>query len=151
MNVRWIPFLVLASGGLGACESVTTSHSCTLLGCESGLQVDFGTTAWPAGTYRVDVTTSGTTASCSVALPLPQDPTTCAGFQLQTSGSALPASAQSLPGVHLTGTPSPVTVEVLRDGKSLSKQTFQPVYSTASPNGPDCGPTCTQAHVTMSW
>jgi hypothetical protein len=140
--------VVLLTSG---CESATASHGCTLVGCVSGLQVDFQTQAWPTGAYRVEVTDTTGLHACSTALPLSQDPTTCAGFQLQTSGSALPTTQQSLAGVHLQTTPSPVTIEVLRDGKSLTKQTFQPVYTTASPNGAGCEPTCTQAHLTMTW
>ena len=137
---------------LPRCVAKTESASCTLLGCGPALRVDLLREAWEPGDYQIDVTADGVATSCTVSLPLSScsnlvhcdraDP----GFFVETSGCALPAAQQEIPGiVWPTSGPSNVTVKVQQDGVLLGSGSFQPTYNTSQPNGEGCEPTCSQS------
>ncbi|MSP92011.1 MAG: hypothetical protein EXR79_09470 [Myxococcales bacterium] len=53
--------------------------------------------------------------------------------------------------IHLADTPADVAVTVMRDGAKVAEKTFQPKCQTSQPNGPACGPTCTNASAVLAW
>lgn len=144
--------LLATSALVPGCEA-TETKACTMMGCQSGFGVAFQTASWPTGTWKVIAQTPTGERVCTVALPLPSDgqPQCTGQLQLGTSGSALAPAQHALSGVQLPDTPTSVTLEVLRDGKSVAKKTFAPVYKTTQPNGAGCEPTCTQANEVLTW
>ncbi len=148
---KFTGLLAVAALAMG-CETIETK-ACTLIGCESGLTVALQAATWPSGSWRVEAKVGDETRSCTVTIPLPSDgQAVCAGaLRLGTSGSALVAAQQSLSSVHLPDTPTAVTLTVLRDGSVLASKTFSPSYTSSEPNGPGCGPTCTQANAALNW
>lgn len=97
---------------------------CTLIGCESGLEVQL--VDQPPGTYRIEASAPGQPAprvvECTTATP-------CG------------------PSVFLRDfTPESATIRVIV-GADTTARTVQPSYETVQPNGPGCPPTCRQARV----
>ena len=128
--------------------AATESKACTMLGCVDGFDVAFPDQPSAAGTWSVVVKTPKDTRTCTVKVPFAGiDPgVVCSGdLQLNTSGSALAASQHRISGVHLADTPTQVTVTVQRDGAKVAEQAFAPAYKSSTPNGPGCGPTCSNA------
>jgi hypothetical protein len=148
------PAIVLLASA-AACSAVTDRRSCTALGCQDGLQIDFQASTWPQGAYRFDVDADGRSTVCACALPLspsgPNGGCNDAGVLLGQSGSMLPAAQQSLTGLIFHSHPKKVRIVASRDGVSLADRTFDPQYQKLQPNGPECEPTCSSAHAAMSW
>lgn len=113
---------------IAACShSAAPQRACTLIGCESGLEIRLD--APPAGAYRVEVGSPG------VAEPRVQacDPATrCDGR------------------VYFRDfTPEVATIRVIAGADTLTR-TLRPSYETLRPNGPDCPPTCRRAEVRIA-
>ncbi len=150
-KLRWI----LVLGVLG-CETMGSSGDmCTLIGCMDGLSVDFTRTTWPDGSYSVAVSLDGKpAATCTAKLPF--EPSGSSGkcdvstLILGTSGQALPASLQAITGLRISGTPAHVQIALRRDGVLELSAEVTPTYQTSNPNGPNCGPTCTQASAKLT-
>jgi hypothetical protein len=128
--------------------------SCTLIGCQSGLQVQLQHGTWPAGSYSLNVILDDATpVVCIVTLPFASVSTgaTCsaATVQVQTSGQALGADQHAVTGLWVQTTPAKVQLVLRRDGAVMLDQTLQPTYTTSRPNGPDCEPLCTQANAVV--
>ncbi len=151
-HIHFLPWLLSGAVLVLGCET-TETKACTAIGCESGFQVNLQTSTWAAGTWKVEAKVGGDTRTCSVAIPLPSSgQATCSGkLVLGTSGSALAPAQQSLTSVHLSDTPTAVTVSVFRDGALQASKDFSPSYTTSQPNGAGCEPTCTQANATLAW
>lgn len=151
-KTKFMPWLLTGAVLVLGCET-TETKACTLIGCESGFRVDLQTSTWAAGTWKVEAKVGGDIRTCSVTLPLPANgQATCTGkLTLGTSGSALAPAQQSLTSVHLSDTPTAVTLTVFRDATSQVSKDFAPAYTTSQPNGAGCEPTCTQASATLSW
>jgi hypothetical protein len=118
--------------------------SCTELGCENGVNVDF--VLRDRGSYVFVVTVDGTKTTCRATLPLPKDFfEACDRSEvfLGLVGSQLPAEQQSIEGMKLPAAKdaSSITIEATRDGVSIGTKTFKPAYDVRpGPNGPDCEP-----------
>ncbi len=121
---------------------------CTLIGCNTGMTVDFSKAAWPAGDYEVAVELDGKTVTCKSTLPL-----SCTSSQgcddigvlLTESGCALDKSQHKLGGIAIVNaTPGSVKVDVKFGGASIGSGSWSPVWKTTRPNGPDCDPECKQ-------
>jgi hypothetical protein len=142
---------IVCLGSVGCdASSQNGGSSCTLIGCDGGLRIDFTRSAWPAGNYSVFVVMDANQqALCQVKLPM--SPTESAGIcnaedvLLATSGQMLPANQQSILGVRINGVPKTVNVTIKRDGQTELAADVTPTYVTSQPNGPGCEPTCTQA------
>lgn len=142
---------------IGACAGPQGGHACTEIGCVDGLtlQPAAGTT-WAPGAYRFELEVDGETVTCTGALPLPPcgpPAITCDRERVVTiteSGCALPPSQHGFGDLHFPGAPETVTIEIERDGRTLTRQTFTPTYQTTQPNGPGCPPTCTQGSETFA-
>jgi len=135
------------------CETLADDggKSCTLIGCQSGLQVQLQRATWPAGSYSLNVILEDATpVVCIVTLPFASVSTgascSAATVQLQTSGQAMGADQHALTGLWVQTTPAKVQLVLRRDGAVVLDQTLQPTYTTSRPNGPDCEPVCTQAN-----
>lgn len=149
--LRPLLLALLATG----CESVGGGSSCTLLGCVDGLSIDFTRTAWPDGAYSVKVRMDGKDEALCTAL-LPFEPSGTSGIcnakevTLGTSGQQLPKAQQALTGLRVNGTPLHVAIELRRNGQIELSTEVTPTYLTTNPNGPACGPTCTQGSVKVA-
>jgi hypothetical protein len=124
--------------------------ACTEIGCGVAFSVQFEKSGtWTPGHYRVDVSLDGRTVECAADFPLACDAALACddpGISLQLSGCALPPESHAITGVDiLTDTPAEVSVEVLDETGSLASGTWQPIYVTSQPNGPECSPECRTA------
>jgi hypothetical protein len=129
MHIRHAPILTLATAfALAGCSVFDPGDDvCTLIGCQSGLRVEFSTR--PAGPFRVEVTAPGTTPGGPTFVFDCPDPARCG------------ASA-----VFPDFTPTHVTVRVTTPAGVVTRD-FTPAYRSSSPNGEDCEPTCREATV----
>jgi hypothetical protein len=96
---------------------------CTLIGCTNALTVTV--TNPPAEPYRVDATAGTDTRSqnCAMGVPCP---------------------------IHFFNfLPARVTIDVVAASGTATYDVI-PLQSTSQPNGPRCGPSCTNANVTVS-
>ena len=124
--------------------------ACTEIGCIDGLTVNFQPALMGKGTYTFDVTVDGTAYSCDAAIPLAGSSTVCGTggvVSIFLSGTELDPSEQSLPGLHVEGTPKSVKIHVERDRDPVADADLSPTYQELQPNGPDCPPTCHSAAV----
>ncbi|MBI4954183.1 MAG: hypothetical protein HY908_19320 [Myxococcales bacterium] len=137
---------------LALLPSCDLMRSCTEMGCGAAFRVELAPALAGAADYRIDVTADGVLTSCTVTLPF----ASCTGapacvppesaFLVERSGCALPASEHQITGVLWPASgPTTVTVEVRRNGTLLATGTYTPTYRSSEPNGPDCGPVCTEA------
>lgn len=120
------------------------TKSCTEIGCENGVKIDFSFR--DRGTYVFEVTVDGTTTTCRASLPLPRGTfQACDRSEvfLGLVGSELPPEQQSIGGITLPAATnaSSIKVKATRDGNPIGEKTFAPAYVvTPGPNGPDCEP-----------
>lgn len=129
-------------------DSMGGGDACTEIGCIDGLSVTFEPALAGKGTYTFDVTVDGTAYSCDATIPLEGSSTVCGTggvVSIYLSGSELDPSDQSLPGLHVEGTPKSVRIQVHRDKALVADADLSPKYQEVQPNGPDCPPTCHSA------
>ena len=127
--------------------------ACTEMGCIDGLSVTFDPPLTGKGTYTFDVTVEGTAYSCDATIPLGTSSTVCGKggvVSIFLSGSELDPGQQSLPGLHVEGTPKSVQIQVHRDKALVADADLSPKYQVVQPNGPDCEPTCHSAAVDVA-
>jgi hypothetical protein len=133
---RWVILAMALGFGGVACDF---GHSCTDIGCESGLSLDvrLASGSWADGDY---VLSAGTT-NCSFSIPrdVGSSRLDCNGAR----GSLGPSGFQ----VFLTSTPKMLAIELERDGAAILEEESTPSYTDNMPNGPDCGPACRQGSV----
>ena len=131
-------------------DDSTHGGACTEMGCIDGLSVTFEPALAGKGTYTFDVTVDGTAYSCDATIPLEGSSTVCGTggvVSIYLSGTELDPSEQSLPGLHVEGTPKSVQIQVHRDKALVADADLSPKYQVTQPNGPDCPPTCNSAAV----
>lgn len=120
------------------------TKSCTEIGCENGVKIDFSFR--DRGTYVFTVTIDGATTTCRASIPLPRGVFQACDrgeVYLGLVGSELPAEQQSIGGLTLPAATnaSSITLKATRDGNPIGEKTFAPAYVvTPGPNGPDCEP-----------
>ena len=126
--------IALALGGV-ACDY---GHSCTDIGCESGLtlSVQLASGDWVDGDYVL----GAGTASCSFSIPRDL-PTGSSETGLDCNGGSGWLGPSDLQ-VLLTTTPKVLAIELERDGAAILEEESTPSYTEYKPNGPDCGPSC---------
>lgn len=120
MRIR--SFLFSATAALLA--SCSPFGACTLIGCETGLFVQFNQA--PAGAFRIEAT-------------VPNNPNVLAIDCAQASNCHL---------LFRDLIAEQVTLRVITQQGTVTQQ-FQPRYETLYPNGRECGPACRQATVTF--
>jgi hypothetical protein len=145
--MRTLSTLSLIAVVAAACGNIGPStQTCTLVGCDSAVNIAYSTPV--AGAYTLDVTAPGYAGhvDCPTAGTSLQ-PTTSSvyaacdgnGFTLSWPGD------QPLGSSHVDETPLPLAVTVRRaDGSVAAKQAPASglITTTSQPNGPSCGPTC---------
>ena len=165
----------LGCGALGCGSSALGSPdagqmACTLIGCadQFSATVTVDSTMVPAGRHTVTVTIDGVAGACTFQIPptagLTNDPCTAPGFSMTvdpaqmctTTQSPTVASQQCQPidglfveRIAVLGAPSSIEVQQSVAGTVIFDQTVAPTYQTNQPNGPGCGPLCSQA--TAAW
>ena len=112
--------LLLALTGAGSCGE------CTLIGCESGLGVNFGEGVLPPGGEVTAISSSG-----------------------QERTFTCPQAGRCNGAMFRDFTPTQVQV-IVRYGETVQTQSFSPSYRTTRPNGGNCDPECTYAEVAMT-
>jgi hypothetical protein len=148
---RLVALLLLAT--LASCGS--DQRACTLIGCNSGIEITFDPPLTAPGTYTVDVEIDGVLTRCEAALPFRAEGVDgCHSMDalLFLSGTALPSSGQSLPGMHLQATSaSAVRIVIKRDSTEVANATSSPSYSMSYPNGRECDLVpCVSASMTIA-
>lgn len=98
--------------------------SCTLIGCDDGLSVQFSRP--PVGAFRVEATVLNDPVVAAIDCA---DAATCM------------VRFPDLVAEH-------VTLRLITSEGTVTQQ-FQPRYEDVRPNGPRCGPACRQATVTL--
>lgn len=148
--------------------------ACTDVGCLDGVWVTAAPASgeWPAGDYELELTLDGSTQKCGFHLPddLPtagRVTTLDCGQGIQagleqrsechetTSGNAVSQSCTPLPDQYelrfsLQSKPKSLGIALSRDGNVFFNDSVAPSYQISEPNGPECGPTCRQAHVDLT-
>ena len=121
---RWYPLRGTTAALLLAAFGTSCSMDCTLIGCDDGLQVNFGGDLPTGG--RVTASADGQavrTFVCSAAQPC-----SVAFFR--------------------DFTPDRVSITIESPAGS-STRSFTPTYRNVQPNGQLCGPTCLIAQIAM--
>ena len=113
---------------LAGCSGIL-DPACTLLACENGLTVNLAQA--PTGAYSIEVFTPS-------AVPGPH-------YVFQCADAASCGTSAFFPEF----TPANVVVRVTTQ-RGMHQDALVPVYQKARPNGPRCGPECTQATVTVA-
>ena len=136
-----------------SCEG---GEDCTEMGCVGGLTVNFEISEQGVWTFEIDILDGNTiteTITCSSTLPLDDaSAADCdrADVFVMESGSALEDSQHQLMGIMTDDfTPESLDIRVYKDGEERASESFVPAYSSYSPNGEACGPTCYSAIVSM--
>jgi len=120
-----LPLLLLAALAAPGCLGET--QSCTLIGCDDGVQIAWsGAAASDRGVVTLDGVARPFDCAAANAPPVQCTPT----------------------GLRVTGRPVTVQIE-LTTAAGVRRATFAPAYTAARPNGPDCDPVCYQATVTV--
>lgn len=118
--------LLLALVSASCSSSPETPRACTLIGCESGLEVQL--VGAPAAPYRIEASAPG-----------------------QASPHIIECTARAPcgPNVFLRDfTPEVATIRVIV-GADATTRSVQPTYETVQPNGPGCPPTCRHGKATI--
>ena len=110
----------------GSLSSCIVGGSCSLIGCINGVRI---TWSGRTGDERVVLIADG--ARHEITCP-----------------TNTPTLSCDLDGVRFEGQPQTLQVEVTTPA-GVRTGTFSPTYQTSTPNGPDCGPVCYQATVTV--
>jgi hypothetical protein len=126
-----------------------SDSSCTLVGCQSGLLLEYPSAEWPEGEYNFQVEAGDLEASCTVELDHSVDPeSTPDGL---TSAPCTPSESLwlavnlrtgGIDHIELFDAPDAVRVMIRFEGARLHEQTVEPQYQAVEPNGPGCGPVC---------
>jgi hypothetical protein len=164
-----LSFVVIA-----ACSGDET-HACTDVGCADGASFTLRPplSHWYDGAYSLEVTFDSTVHDCSFSVPddLPEggswQPLTCTpalsvfltpevDCQEQHDGNNASQVCTPVPEKYFVqgstgGTPATLHVRMLRDEAVVADETEPLSYSATQPNGPECGPTCHQASVDLTF
>lgn len=136
--------LLLAMAGLSGCLG------CTLIGCASGVSIDLlSDTSIADGTYAITlVGENGEGGNCTIELDATSvDPQSVLCDPGLFAGVLVGASTRDAFLIEAPQLGDEVTIEITQDGAAFFDDTLALEYSTFSPNGDRCGPTCTQASV----
>ncbi|MDB4888985.1 MAG: hypothetical protein JWL61_840 [Gemmatimonadetes bacterium] len=118
--LRFVCIGVLALGGV-ACGA-----TCTLIGCDSGLTIQFATV--PTAPIHIDATSAdggNRTYDCE-----------------KNTGCGIPTILKDY-------VPQNVTLTVTYQGRTTTT-TVRPSYNESTPNGSGCGPACRSATIPLS-
>lgn len=117
-----VPIAALAASGC-----LLETQSCTLLGCDDGVQITWsGAAASDRGVVTLDGVARPFDCAAANTLPVQCTPT----------------------GLRVTGRPVTVQIEVTT-AAGVRRATLTPAYTATRPNGPDCEPVCYQATVAV--
>lgn len=133
-------------------------HSCTEIGCASGVSVTLaqGSGAWSEGEYALEVMLDDEKAPCAFAVPgdVPA-PGSSTDLDCGTGIMAQLVSRSSAANdfevqLDAYSTPKTLTVELSHDGAEILSTSPPLHYTESQPNGPDCEPVCRNAQVELT-
>jgi hypothetical protein len=137
--------LIVAAGLVFSSVACDWSHSCTDIGCASGLTVNVrpASGTWADGDYEL----SAGAEQCTFSIPrdVPSVGSGTLDCYRRTSGGVGPSGLQ----LTFEGTPETLAVVLTRDGTAILDETSTPSYAESQPNGPDCGPHCRQGSLDL--
>ena len=137
-------FVLAASAALPAC------FNCTDVGCSSGLTIDFEWTEWQAGEYVLEVDIAGE-APGMCTFDLPEDSTFVRCDEEESLVAEVYRQGDIVTAqVFVGGAPEEVAVTLSSGETALATELVEPVWSEFRPNGPNCGPLCEVADVTIT-
>jgi hypothetical protein len=164
--------LAVLCGLVAACVE---DHSCTEIGCVDAAGVTLGTESgeWADGVYVMHIGFDGVVHDCGFTVPddLPEvlgalgvldcNPYLNAYFTPRvsctessdgssSSQSCVPIERQFDLKVSMQGTPAALSITLERDDTLLVDEAHDLVYQEYFPNGPECGPACSQANVEIA-
>ena len=134
-------FGLLALGALGltaAPACVVDSGACTLIGCSSSVGVDVANLVQPH------------VAAMPLTVELCFDGTECDTFTLETAEDSTSLQINLPTETFDDGTFDVVATVTDAQGVELERATNAVEVTNSSPNGEECGPTCTQGNTTFA-
>lgn len=146
--------LLLASLVLSIASASCSGDSpqvCTQIGCTDGMTIQLEPPLRASGAYEVEVSLDGRVVTCTGTLPFPEcgtPGTSCDSedVALTASGCALAPSAHEIPELSIfSSNITTIDVTLRRNDNAMGGARLTPTWTTVQPNGPRCGPTCTQA------
>ncbi len=136
--------MLVLSALLSGCPGVT----CTLIGCDSGFEVDITREdgePFGEGIYEIIFTFGDGTEQIQTCTIASDD----LGLHLECSyydwGNHDDDGEYETLVAGVTSTPNTVTVQVELDGEVLGEHQFEPEYEAHYPNGTECGSPCFNA------
>ena len=106
----------------------------------------------PDGGYEIQLTLDETQVTCAhpVLVSAPQQAGSCSAANVRSNvvihnGGVAGTGRANAFWIDIVDTPSLVVLRVLHEGELIAESSYQPVYHTTMPNGPECGPTCNAA------
>lgn len=158
--------LLLASCAAATSCGIIDSQSCTEIGCRDGASIQLLTADGSQRSYVVTLLVDGKEVTCttpSVSGPTGSASEPCSSSDVTidhepltdcTETRTADAISQSCTPngkfaqtIHIQGTPSRVVVSLTEPMDAFHERTFELLYETSTPNGPECGPVCHQANV----
>lgn len=135
---------------LQACGDLVEEKNCTAAGCIDGFLITAAANEeLPASSYELQLTLDGVLVTCThpLLVAAPASNGTCSSTAVRSqvvihNGGAPGSGAANGFSIRILETPSRVLLRVLRDGALVAEQTYDPIYQTIMPNGPECGPVC---------
>ena len=118
--------LVLTTGALSSCQAISGPQACTLIGCNSGLEVVLE--APPTVPFRIEAELPGQPGRRVVNCP---DPDQCGGRAF-----------------FADFTPEQVRIHVVTSSDTQAYE-VRPTYAEHRPNGSGCPPLCRNARVVL--
>ncbi|MES1172644.1 MAG: hypothetical protein ABUL77_05365 [Bacteroidota bacterium] len=149
--------IVILLVGLAAPGCFTKSGACTLIGCTDqatiGIQKENGGPVTVALALDIDGRAVTCPAPALNGFASCDTQVTVASREVQTCVEETTATAKVLrcsgsgrfeQVVTINGTPKVVRITASDAGGVVGERSFQPLYATLRPNGPDCDPVCRQ-------
>ncbi|HEX2881800.1 MAG TPA: hypothetical protein VHO25_19880 [Polyangiaceae bacterium] len=156
-HLSWLMVAVLLSNG--ACVDEDDGRACTTMGCGPSTEVRLTpeSGALADGTYLITVDLDGDEIACSFSLPDDLPESGEAGYAECAGDGAIQAVLQPRAGannviveLYIGAAPQELGISVTRDNRSLLSRQLQPSYTTFYPNGPECGPGCPHADLSLT-
>jgi hypothetical protein len=149
---------------LAAACGVIDPQSCTAIGCSDGAALQLQAADGSRTAYEMTLVVDGQEVTCTsptLSEPNGVSVTSCSDSMISVSHQQLADCAETrtagsvsqscVPNgqfaqtISFQGTPSRVAVTLVNAAGTTFQRTFDLEYTTSTPNGPECGPACSQA------
>lgn len=163
----WACGVLVAAMGASGC----VGESCTLIGCmeQAAVTLSTSTGEWQLGSYELTLTYANGPHRCQFTVTEPVDGAsgispvectpaldvsfsqrqTCVPLETGNGVTCTRVPRQFDLTVTIRGTPAEAHVQLHRDTVAIVDEPLVFNYTSTMPNGPECGPTCRQARLTV--